>query len=100
MSKYSKTFIEEIVRKKLSGRPVIEISKETGISNVTIYQWIRKYNKGTLNTNNGFPGNFSFNEKFRLLNESLTIPGDKKGRWLRENGVHQDHLNKWKNFLI
>lgn len=96
MSKYSYKFKEEVVRKKLSGRPVLEISKETGVSDVTIYHWAKMFKAGTLKDDNlDYPGNISAQQKYRLLIESYSIPKDEHGKWLRENGVHPEHLKKW-----
>lgn len=97
MNKYSQQFKEEVVRKKLSGRSVSEISQETGVAHVTIYEWAKKLQSGTLCTKESFPGNFSINEKYQLLMDYYTIPKSKTGHWLREKGVHTEHLTKWKN---
>jgi len=97
MNKYSTKFKEEVVRKKLSGRPVLEISKETGVADVTIYQWAKRFQTGTLSTKESFPGNFSVNQKYQLLMDYYSIPKNKTGHWLRENGVHTEHITKWKN---
>lgn len=95
MTKYSKEFKEEVVRKRLSGTPVLELTKQTGVSDVTIYKWL-KDNESTLGLINiRYPGNFSMKEKYKLLIESHSIADDIKGEWLRKNGVHNGHLVKW-----
>ena len=94
MAKYSYKFKEEIVRKKLSGRPVIEISKETGVTDVTIYDWVKKFSAGKLTPENDYPKNYPIMEKYKLVNQLLSVDEKEKGKWLRENGVHPDHINK------
>ena len=38
-------------------------------------------------------------EKFSILLESRSIAEDKKGEWLRENGLHAEHLTLWEQEL-
>jgi transposase len=38
-------------------------------------------------------------EKFSILLESRSIAEDKKGEWLRENGLHSEHLTVWEQEL-
>jgi len=99
MSNYSIKFKENIIKKKLSGVPVSRLCEETGLSHVTIYKWL---NEGTLTKKPrpDYPGNFSFEKKYGLLRESYTIEEKNKGEWLRKNGLHSDHLNKWNSEII
>ena len=95
MKDYSVKFKEDVVKKRLSGRPIKEIMKDTGISNSTIYKWIKLFNNGTLADEEKYPGNFSPITKYNLLTESYLTPDENKGKWLREKGVLPDHLKKW-----
>lgn len=95
MSKYSVKFKEEVVKKILSGRPVSEISKETGVSNVTIYEWVRNLKAGSVSPEETAPNKYPILEKFKLLLKSFALTDEHKGKWFRENGVHPDHLQKW-----
>lgn len=97
MSKYSSKFKEEVVKKKLSGRPVSEISKETGVSDVTIYEWVKKFEQGHLTADDTQPSKYPIREKFKLLLNSFSVTEENKGKWFRENGVHPEHLQKWNN---
>lgn len=95
MKHYSQKFKEEVVRKKLSGTPVLELTEQTGVSDVTIYKWL-KNNVSSFNQNNSrYPGNFTIEKKYNLLIESHSIADYDKGKWLRKNGVHSGHLKKW-----
>lgn len=38
-------------------------------------------------------------EKLSLLLESKTLPEDKKGEWLRQQGLHSEHLPLWEQEL-
>ena len=95
MSKYSFKFKEEVVRKKLSGRPVMEIVKETGVSDVTIYAWAKQFAAGNLTEEDYSPRSISIPEKYKLLTECFSTPSESRGEWQRKNGVHPDHLEKW-----
>lgn len=79
-------------------RPVNEVSRETGISVQTIYKWMKQAKDGMLSTGvpeGTIPKEKSDLEKFSILLESRSIAEDKKGEWLRENGLHAEHLTVW-----
>lgn len=38
-------------------------------------------------------------EKFNLLLEGKTISEEESGKWLREKGLHSEHLNLWEQEL-
>jgi hypothetical protein len=95
MKNYSQEFKEEVVRKKLSGTPVLELSEQTGVSDVTIYKWLKDNVSSSNQINSRYPGNFTIEDKYNLLIESHSIADDEKGKWLRKNGVHSGHLTKW-----
>lgn len=95
MKDYSIKFKEDVVKKRLSGRSIKEITNDTGVSNYSIYRWIKLFKQGTLADNENYPGNFSTIAKYNLITESYQIPDEGKGKWLREKGVLPDHLKKW-----
>ncbi len=37
----------------------------------------------------------SWSEKFSILLEAQRVGEDQKGAWLRENGLHSEHLTVW-----
>lgn len=100
--RYSSTFKANILKKILppENRPILEVCKETGIAAQTIYNWIKKTKDGTLNGENGLgANNRSFLEKFNLLLEGRGLSEDQLGQWLRENGLHSQHLSLWEQEL-
>jgi transposase len=97
LSKYSNKFKEEVVRKKLSGRPVREISKETGVADVTIYDWVKKFQDGSLSNESSSPTKYPIIDKYKLLTESFSVAEKDRGQWFRKNGVHPEHIDKWNN---
>ena len=38
-------------------------------------------------------------EKFKLLMQGKLLPEDQRGEWLRQNGLHGEHLNLWEQEL-
>lgn len=102
--KYSIGFRSSIVRKALagSGQSVYQVAKETGISAITINNWIEQYKAGTLNIDGCdavTPSQRNPGEKLALLLESKTIADDTRGEWLRQHGLHSEHLPLWEQEL-
>ena len=100
--RYSLAFKESQVKKVLppSGRSVKEISEEAGISEQTLRNWINKAREGTLKKGNTVSGaGRSPREKLNLVIESRTIADEKIGYWLRENGLHTEHLTQYEQVL-
>lgn len=42
---YTDEFREQITKLVISGKPVVQIEQEYGISRTTVYAWVRKYEK-------------------------------------------------------
>ncbi len=82
--------------------PVHEVSRDTGISVQTIYNWMKQVENDTLVpriTDETEPRFKSSLEKFSLLLESKSIPEEQSGEWLRKNGLHSEHLTVWEQEL-
>ena len=99
--RYSEGFKASIMRKLVdgSGRTVYQVAKETGVSVQTIQSWHERLKSGKLAMNGSgadlTPSQRSPGEKLALLLESKTIPEDARGEWLRQNGLHSEHLPLW-----
>ena len=103
--KYSAGFRASIIRKTQdgSGRSVSEIARETGISYTTITNWIKRYETGrlALDGEEGVsPHQRNPGEKLALLLESRSLSEEEKGEWLRQHGLHGEHLRVWEQELI
>ena len=93
--KYSIGFKESVVRKVLppSSRSILSVAKETGVAYQTITNWLKLAKDGTLTESTGVgTTQRPAREKFNLVIESQTIPESDKGKWLRENGLHSEHI--------
>jgi len=97
-------FRASIVRKTQvgSGKSVYQLSQETGISPATITKWIGQFKAGTLSLDGCdalTPAQRSPGEKLSLLLESRTIPEADRGEWLRQRGLHSEHIPLWEQEL-
>ena len=93
----------EVAKKHLlpGGKSVSVLSKEVGVSEQSIRNWIYKYsNVITVNNNSDFNlMKISDIEKLNLLFESKSIPEDNRGIWLREKGLKTEHIKLWEEQL-
>ena len=98
--KYSYEFKENVVKKAISNGNIREVSTETGVTPWSIYQWIKQFKSGNMRSGGSGPNGYSLNKKQMLLLESQSISEEDQGEWLRKNGLHSDHLNKWKDEIF
>jgi len=103
MARYSAQLRNVILKKMLppEERPATELAKKYGISVTTLYGWKARLKSGTLMTEEGMQSNQqrSLGEKLSLLLESKHIPPEEVGSWLREQGLHSEHLTVWEQEL-
>jgi transposase-like protein len=96
--KYTKRFKESVLKKVLppENRSVPEVAREMGLSDQTIYNWKKMLEKGDLLLDEeSSPSSIGRIEKFNLLLEGKAISEEESGKWLREKGLHSEHLNLW-----
>ncbi len=98
--KYSHEFKENVVKKAISRGNVREVAEETGVAAWSIYQWIKQFKSGNIKTDETGPKGYSLNKKQMLLLEAQSIHEENQGEWLRKNGLHSDHLNKWRDEIF
>ena len=101
--RYSRAIKESVIRKALppDARSIRSVSQEYGISEQTIRNWIEQANLGTLTVGDGElgPRALSAAEKYRLVLEAAGLPEEQKGSWIREKGLHSEHLTLWEQEL-
>ena len=90
--KYSTGFKNSVLKKVLppSNMSICSVSKETGIADQTIRNWIQKVKAGTVESSSGELSTLDRNslEKLNLLLKSRSLKDEELGKWLRENGIH------------
>ncbi len=95
---YSVEFKKAAVEKLLSrgNRTISEITREVGISSPTLYVWRDELaNVGGMKKSSK-PQSRSVQEKFKALAEYDLLPAEKRGEYLRKNGLHEENLNEWR----
>jgi transposase len=103
--KYSIGFRTSVLRKVLppENKSVYQVAREMGISAITIRSWLSKLKEGTLEISTEgaepTPGQRAAAEKFKLLLQGKFLPEEQRGEWLRQNGLHSEHLNLWEQEL-
>ncbi len=97
--RYSEEFKQTAVQKLLSrgNRTVGEIIEELGIASPTIYQWRNDLAKVPGMKKNSSPQDRPANEKLKVLIEYEALPLDKRGEYLRKNGLHEENLADWRS---
>lgn len=102
--KYSMSFRNAILKKVLppENRSVYSVAKESGIAVITINSWLAKLKDGKLlvEQDGDDPVNErSMKEKLNLLLEHQKIPEQSEGEWLRQKGLHSEHLSLFRQEL-
>ena len=102
--KYSIGFRNGVLKKVLppENRSVKEIAQENGLSEQTIRNWMQQLKDGTLEliTGESPPNQRSASEKMKLLLESKKVSNESMGQWLREHGLHSEHLPLWEQEML
>ena len=100
--RYSLGFKETQVKKVLppSNKPISSVAKEAGIADQTLRNWLTQSKNGTLNQQDTVGGSGrSSREKFNLVIESKSISENDHGKWLREKGLHSEHITLYEQEL-
>ena len=101
--KFSIGFRNGVLKKVLppENRSVPDVAKEYGLTATTIRNWMQKAKSGILpvNGDESTPMKRCAAEKFRILLESMSVPEAEMGVWLREHGLHAEHLSLYEQEL-
>lgn len=99
MARYSAQFRNTVLKKLLppESRSAVSLAREYNLSVTTIYGWKARMRHGTLQEDEGVLSNRErpLAEKLSLLLESRTVSDEAMGQWLREHGLHSQHLEVW-----
>lgn len=101
--KYTDGFRGSIIRQVVAGKSAWQVAQETGVNVATVQNWLSKHKSGSLVLNGSEgepkPGNRSPVEKLALLMQSKALAEAERGEWLRQNGLHSQHLSLWEQEL-
>jgi len=96
---YSRAVKSSVLKKVLppDGRSIVEVSRETGINDQTIRNWIKQSESGNLpdGSYESSPRFMTPKEKYQLVLEAAGIEDEQLGAFLRERGLHSEHLTLW-----
>jgi transposase len=96
--KYSDEFKQSAVKKLLGrgSRTVKDVLQELGISSPSIYQWRDEFANVHNMKKSSSPQDRSLSIKNKSLFEYDTLPIEKRGEYLRKNGIHEENLTEWR----
>ncbi len=95
---HSAEFKASAVQKYLSrgNRTGEEIAREVGISMATIYHWRNQLARFDGMSKKSKPHSRSSAEKLKCLIEYDALELEKRGEYLRKQGLHEEHLSVWR----
>ena len=96
---YSHAVKQSVLKKVLppAGRSINEVSRETGVNDQTIRNWLKRSKTGILSESNqeSCPRLLTPKEKYQLVVEASGIKDEQLGEFLRERGLHSEHITIW-----
>jgi|TARA_B110000263_G_scaffold178734_1_gene156406 transposase len=100
MKRYSPERKESVLRKMMPpiNMPVSQISRESGISDVTLYKWRSELkNKGKPAPGNGQTAdNWAAEDKFAVLLETGKLNEAELSEYCRKEGLYVEQIEAWK----
>lgn len=100
--RYSEEFKKSAVEKLLQRgpRPVAAIVEELGVPSPTLYQWSRDFaNLGGMKKTSLRPKDRSPQSKLKAVIKFEGLPEEKRGEFLRKEGLHVEHIKSWRKQL-
>ena len=84
------------------------LAAETGIAQSTLSRWLRA--AGTVSsmtkeqprtdTSDDAPREWTAEQRLRVVLETLELPEDRRGAFLREHGLHEAQLDAWRDAAL
>jgi len=100
MPRYSEEFKEKIVQKMMppNSMSVAQVSRETGVSEPTLYTWKNKYqNEGKLvPADPSNPENWSGKDKLAVVIETAALNEHELSEYCRQKGLYAEQIARWK----
>jgi transposase len=96
---YSHAVRHGVLKKVLSpeSRSIAKVSQETGVNEQTVRNWLKQSKSGILTSKRAAssPRSLTPKEKYQLVVEAAGIDDEHLGEFLRERGLHSEHLTIW-----
>lgn len=97
--RYSRSLKMSIMKRIMEPKAcsIRSVSRETGVSEAAIYNWKKLAIAGKLDidSNDIGPRFYSAKEKYHLLMSAAKLSDEDLGSFLREHGLHSEHLTLW-----
>lgn len=93
-TEFKKTAVEKLLRR--GSRPIKAILTEMGITGPTLYRWKLELGyKGDMEKKEMRPQDRTPRERLNLLLAFRESPIEKRGEFLRKEGLHTEHIEAW-----
>jgi len=104
MPRYSQAFKEQIVRKMMppNAQSIAHISRDTGISVQTLYNWRNHYRKegNVVLADPSNPESWSGADKLAVIIETASMNAQALSEYCRKKGLYPEQINRWKEQAI
>ncbi len=98
--RYSDEFKDSIVKRMMppNSVSVMSLSRETGISDVTLYKWRKDYrNRGiAVPADEGNPETWSAEDKLAVVIETAAMNEVQLSEYCRSKGLYAEQIQQWK----
>lgn len=102
--RYSQEKKEAIIKRMMpqNNESVAQISKEEGISNVTLYKWRKEARAaGVATPGNGQTSeNWSSQDKFLIVMETFAMNESELAEYCRKKGLYREQIESWKSVCL
>jgi transposase len=104
MSRYSIEFKEAVIQKMMppNAMPVSALSKETGVSDVTLYKWRKAYRDKEIAVpgNNSRPDSWSAQDKLAAVIQTAGSNELALSKYCREKGLYPEQVTNWRETAL
>lgn len=104
MRRYPEEFKDSVIQKMMppNAISVPQLSKETGVADVTLYKWRKQYrNKGiAVPADNSKAENWSAEDKLAVVVETMALNEADLGEYCRSKGLYPEQIEQWKQAAL
>jgi transposase len=104
MPQYNEEFKEQVVRKMMApnAQSVAEVSRETGVSEQSLYNWRNKYRREgiAVPSDPSNPEQWSGSNKLAVVIESAALNEEQLSEYCRKKGLYPEQISRWKEGAI
>jgi transposase-like protein len=102
--RYSEEFKEAIIKRMMPPHPtsVLQLCRETGVSDVTLYKWIKNYqNRGVaVPTKKKKSETWSAEDKLAVVIETASFNEIQLSEYCRSKGLFKEQIDQWKKAAL